>query len=66
MELMIFLAIIKWTTMAGLSPIYEEQSLYSSMLYWLTLWDDEKWNVPRESLKSECYILIKIFKANAN
>ena len=56
MELMIFLAIIKWTTMAGLSPIYEEQSLYSSMLYWLTLWDDEKWNVPRESLKSECYI----------
>ena len=51
MELTIFLEIINWTTIAGLSSINDEQSLYFSMVYWLTLTEEEKMNVPRSSLK---------------
>ena len=52
MELTIFLEIINWTTIAGLSSINDEQSLYFSMVYWLTLTEEEKMNVPRSSLKN--------------
>ena len=51
MELTIFLEIINWTTIAGLSSINDEQSPYFSMVYWLTLTEEEKMNVPRSSLK---------------
>ena len=51
MEPTIFLEIINWTTSAGLSSINDEQSLYFSMVYWLTLTEEEKMNVPRSSLK---------------